>query len=227
MELSKCPKNGKKSHASREEAEGFATRIKADHPEQVLQHAYACEDCPHWHLSALPPDSYNLARPTVPTPVSDDSRATKYMGKKEEIAKLRHQGKDLMEISAITGVPYGSVRHYLIELGLYQPNMRGERTNQIVSIESLDEEEAKALALVEQIRNRKQKLIELKALKIELLDSGVLLKKEGNVLQFSFEEAAKLIEKVIDYVPTREKILERLTLPGVAQTPTQTSESHA
>src|ERR1700694_5663154 len=55
-------KTKKKCFTTREEAENFANDIKSRYPEQVQQHAYACEDCPNWHLTAMSVEAHALYR---------------------------------------------------------------------------------------------------------------------------------------------------------------------
>ena len=212
-DLSKCPKTGKRSFPTKDAAETFAAELKHKYPEQVPQHAYACEDCPAWHLSALSPEAYATAKTRWPSaPPADDGRAGKYDDQKDEIVRLFRQGNDFQDIAAKTGLPYASVRYYCIALGLYTPNSRNVTVKPAVPIfiEDLDKEEASLEERLREVRQHKQKLLEAKILRIEGVNSGVLIKKEGNALQLTYADAEDLVAKLIDHLPTREELLARL-----------------
>lgn len=66
MNTTGCP-SGKKGHISKEVAEGFAADVQQRNQGQVPQYAYACEECPNWHLSAIPPEAHAAARTRWPS----------------------------------------------------------------------------------------------------------------------------------------------------------------
>jgi hypothetical protein len=211
-EISKCPKTSKRCFPTKDDAESFAAELRDKYPEQVQQHAYACEYCPAWHLSALSAEAFATVTTRWPSAPTEEGRAGKYEDQKDEIAKLFHQGNDFQGISAKTGVPYGSVRYWCIKLGLYEPTSRNITTRPaaLTSIEDLSNEECSLQERLREVQLRKQRLIEAKMLRIEVLNSGFLIKKEGNVLQVTFDDAEDLVAKLIDHLPNREELLARL-----------------
>lgn len=56
-----CPCE-KKLFASREEAEQFETANRKRFPNQPIQYAYKCPDCPFFHLTSKPPEAFALGR---------------------------------------------------------------------------------------------------------------------------------------------------------------------
>src|SRR5215472_9221995 len=56
-----CP-SGKKIYITQEAAENFSKYLQEKYPDQMKQYAYACERCPNFHLSAMPPEARELAK---------------------------------------------------------------------------------------------------------------------------------------------------------------------
>ena len=214
---STCPTE-KRQFESRGTAESFAEGLKSKYPDQAPQYPYACEDCPHWHLTAEPPESYALARPRWPETPGDaeEKGRTKHANKEPDIVRLYKEGKTMPQIASITGVPHPSVRYILIKLGHFRPT-RMSSTSHIPawvkkppSVEVLDEEEARLAAQLESIRKRKELLIEAKRLKIEVSSEFLLIRKEGNTLQLSFAEAADMVKGILDVHPDGASVLDML-----------------
>jgi hypothetical protein len=227
-DISKCPKTGKRSFPTRNDAEAFAAELEDKYPQQVQQYAYACEDCPEWHLSAYPPEAYATVMTHWPsTSSTKDGRAGKYADRKDDIAKLYREGNDFQGIAAKTGVPYQAVRYYCIELGLHEPAPRNvtPKPAALTSIEDLSNEECSLKDRLREVQLRKQRLIEAKMLRIEVVNSSVLIKKEGNVLQVTLEDAEDLVAKLIDHLPNREELLARLVDSLPSSKPTNEIET--
>jgi hypothetical protein len=215
-ESSECPKS-KKCFPSREAALKFEEENQAKYPDRAKQHAYACEDCPNWHLSALPPESQAMLRSRSYFPPVSQDKATRhgmsaFESRKPEIAALFKQGLSFNAISEQTGIPYYHVYNFCVALGLHQPKtnprisegLRANHSNPVVSIEALASEEEALQAKLRQVQTKKQQLIEAKMLRIGPHNgSGVVIRKEGNVLALSFSDAQELVERLIDYLSNR------------------------
>jgi len=198
---SECPTK-KKCFASREAALRFEEEVQAKYPNQVKQYAYACEDCPNWHLSTLSPEAYELSKsrpaPVIPPANHKDT-------KREQILALKRQGLSISEIATRTGVAYQTAYGHCVGAGLHVPTPSGTRPSSIKSamtVESLSEEERELQVKLQDVQRKKQQLIEAKTLKIGpcFNGQGVRISREGNVLALSFGDAEQLIEKLSDYL---------------------------
>jgi hypothetical protein len=219
-----CPTK-KKCFPTKEAAEEFSKRVAETYPNQPKQHVYACEDCPSWHLTAMPPSAYAMVRsrsyfPSVPeSPTKGRGHfpgTGKYEQRKPEIAELFKQGLKCSEISRKTGIPYCTVYNACIDLGLHQPKTKrhiseGNRHSQSTaaatsSIEDLSSQEQALQAQLCEIQAKKQKLIDAKKLMIGPYNgSGVLLQKEGNTLVLSSEDAKDLIARLAEYLAASQE----------------------
>ncbi len=196
---SECPTK-KKCFASREAALRFEEEVQAKYPNQMRQYAYACEDCPNWHLSSLPPEARELSksRPAPVIPPADHKDTTR----REQILALKRQGLSITEIARRTGVVYQTAYGYCVNAGLHIPTSSGTRPSikPALTVESLSREEQELQAKLHDIQRKRQQLIEAKALKIGSCSQGVRIEKEGNILALSFADAEQLIEKLSDYL---------------------------
>jgi hypothetical protein len=220
---SPCPSQ-KKCYPTRDAAEQFARGLAEKYPEQVKQHAYACEDCSNWHLSAMSPDAQAMVcsrsyLPQVPENKAARLGTSAFEGRKPEIAELFRQGFSFKAISEKTEIPYSHVYNICIALGLHQPKtnprisegLRASQSKSVRSLETLSSEEENLLArlgemqaLLREIQTKKHQLLEASMLRIGPHNgSGLIIEKEGNVLVLSFAEAEELAERLIDNLPTQ------------------------
>ena len=97
-----------------------------------------------------------------------------------------------------------TIRHYLTGLGIHKPNQRQVENNQrkynptVASIEAQEQELERQL---HEVQEKKQALIEAKALKIVNMVNDqqqpvVVIRKEGMSLAVSIEDAFLLVEKL-------------------------------
>ncbi len=193
----------KKSYPSRGAAEEFAADLRNRYPDQVQQYAYVCEECPNWHLSSMPPEAYELSKshPAPAIPPAHKSTSTR-----DRVLDLKRQGLGFSEIARQTGVVYQTAYKYCVDAGLHvplpQPRSASSSIKPAMTVESLSTEERELQAKLEDIKRKKEQLIEAKALKIGpwFGNQGVRIEKEGNVLALSLADAEQLIEKLSDYL---------------------------
>jgi hypothetical protein len=199
----------KKSYPSRAAAEEFAADLKNRYPEQVQQYAYPCEDCPNWHLSSMPPEAYELSK-SHPAPAIPPAR--KDTSTRERVLNLKRQGLSVSEIARQTGIVYQTAYSYCVDAGLHvprpQPRPASSSIKPAMTVESLSTEERELQAKLEDIKRKKEQLIEAKALKIGPYFGGVRIEKEGNILALSFAEGQDLVEKLIDYLSRHQPAAE-------------------
>src|SRR5258706_16011376 len=77
---SSCPSQ-KRSFLNSAAAESFSNEIAVKYPNQVRQHAYACEDCPNWHLSAMTADSHAMVQSRSNLPKAEQYSAPDLPGR--------------------------------------------------------------------------------------------------------------------------------------------------
>jgi hypothetical protein len=216
-----CPST-KKEYFNREDAEKFAAKLKRDYPNEAEQYAYACEDCNHYHLSTIPPESRSLAKvayPAVPEPSLSPLQERYRKTTKEDIDQmcvLYRQGKDYSQISRILNATPATVRYWLVKsdqvpgLTVVDGRVVEIATITKTSMEKIEDEEAKILARLEELKKRREEIFEAKRLKVEPNQTGFVFRKEGNVLSLSFEDVTSLIKQVFPMLPNRSEVADEL-----------------
>jgi hypothetical protein len=212
-------RTGKKEFPTCAAAESFASELQRKNPTAVRQSAYACEECAHWHLSAMTTEAYSMAH-------SRSSYSDKYgrvpgLGRKHAhlqtkikeayLADVKQNGQHgaVARMAQKFEVKYPLVRIFLIETGLHKTSQvrsdAGRRARQNVqkanappTVESLSSEEEQAKAQLAAIQAKKQALIDAKALTIkDTIDkNGVIIRKEGYTLVLSYDDAFELVDKL-------------------------------
>ena len=128
---------GKKCYPNSTAAESFASELQRNYPDEVRQSAYACEECPYWHLSKLDAGTHSMSRSTLPTNGSYapglGPRYQHLQSKIKEIyiAKQKARGGTykgiITEVCCELGVPVKDnplVNRFLVEVGIHKKNPR-------------------------------------------------------------------------------------------------------
>jgi hypothetical protein len=133
-----CPTE-KKCYRTSAEAESAASELQRKDPTAVRQAAYACEECPNWHLSSMTTDAHAMvgARSYLPTNGSyAPGLGPKYQHMQSKIKELYlskhkdHAGaykgiiKDVCNELEIPEIHKTMIRTFLIESGIHKPNPR-------------------------------------------------------------------------------------------------------
>jgi len=212
-------RTGKKAFPTSAAAESFASELQRKNPTAVCQSPYACEECPHWHLSAMTTDAHSMAH-------SRSSFSEKYgrapgLGlkyahlqtkiKEAYLADVKENGQHgaLMRMARKFEVEYHLVRIFLTETGFHKASQARsdagrrawqnlQKTNSAPTVESLSTEEEQAKAHLATIQAKKQALIDAKALKVTdtINKNGVIIRKEGNTLVLAYDDAYELVDKL-------------------------------
>jgi hypothetical protein len=213
-----CP-TGKKAFPTSAAAESFASELQRKNPTAVRQSAYACEECPHWHLSAMTADAYSMAQ-------SRSGFSEKYgrvpgLGlkyahlqtkiKEAYLADVKENGQHgaVMRVARKFEVEYSLVRIFLIETGLHKTSQARsdagrrawqnvQKANAAPTVESLSSEEEQVKAQLAALQAKKQALIDAKALKVsDTIDkNGVIIRKEGYTLVLAYDDAFELVDRL-------------------------------
>lgn len=213
-----CP-TGKKVFPTSAAAESFASELQRKNPTAVRQSAYACEECPHWHLSAMTTDAHSMAQ-------SRSSFSEKYgsvpgLGlkyahlqtkiKEAYVADVKENGQhgSVMRMARKFGVEYPLVRTFLTEAGLHKTNQarseaarrawqNSQKAKSAPTVESLSSEEEQAKAQLAAIQAKKKALIDAKALKVtDTIDkNGVIIRKESYTLVLAYDDAFELVDRL-------------------------------
>ena len=122
---STCPTE-KICYGSKQEAEKSSQEMQAKYPHQATQHAYACNQCPNWHLSALQADAFGMAssrQQIAPESMLRNANASKggrpkgYRTRTEmeklEAFKLQAQKMTIAAIAEKLGVSYATAWNWL------------------------------------------------------------------------------------------------------------------
>ncbi len=218
-----CPKK-KKCFSSKQEAVAWEETNRQKYPNIAKQHAYLCEDCPSWHLSAMPPESFGLARSSV-RPIEPET--IKLSGRRrctlEEIehryrvigaAMDENPGLSRAQLAAKICGPLGisevnayqflrSHEEQLSARGLPIDAQYGRRHRRIsTSLETISQKRSTLEAQLAALNREEQRLIEAKALKLTPCweGNGVLIQKEGSSLGLTLDDAKELAEKLMEYL---------------------------
>jgi hypothetical protein len=223
--VSNC-RTQKKSFPTSAAAETFASEVQLRNPGQVRQHAYACEECPNWHLSAMTPGAHAMVESRSSGLLSEASKYASVPGLGRKYAHLQTKIKDVYQrlaqerggqfhgiISQVTravGMPNDDgqvVRIFLTDAGLYRPNPRmvasqGRPAKFLPSIEGITAEEQELESRLRELHAKKQALIDAKAFKFGLGPdkTTVVIKKEAQTFALTIDDARELTEKLVDFL---------------------------
>jgi hypothetical protein len=187
-------------------SEGEAVQFETQNREKynlAKQFAYKCESCVGWHLTAMPPDAYTLAK----SPIYESSNAlaterltgTSKRERDQKMLDLYTAGKKRHQIAEEMGCTYQTVCAVLRSFD--HPATTAGRTHRIQGLSTLDEvaERKKTLlAELERVTQTERQLIERKALKLLPCweGAGILIEKEGNRLALALPDCKELVEKL-------------------------------
>jgi hypothetical protein len=188
----------KKPFATQTEAVSWEANNRAKYPTNPQQHPYKCEDCPAWHLTSKSPDASGLAQ-------VDYAKFQRFVPPSErrprgettaKVLDLHGQGFSTPQIAARLGVSAVTVYYHLNkETG---KTWKGNPT--VITLDTLSQKESELQRQLHKVQVEKERLIELKKLKLESCwgGTGVLLSKEGNKLALGLEDARLLVDKLTD-----------------------------
>lgn len=202
MEIIKCPKNGKRSFATEQQAVDFEQRNREQWGSQP-QYVYACEDCPSWHLSSSPPGNNTIAHTQLPVVPETETRK---LGKKgietAEVVRLKESGMTVQEIADHFQVTVPAIYHHLRK-------ENKEESSQLITYEEhrdrriqLEAEVSKLQEEIKRVKAIEDRLFDQRQLKIGYGPDGVILSKNGNQFSLTKEDLEKLLSEMTSNVAT-------------------------
>jgi hypothetical protein len=196
-----CPSK-KRVFASKTEAAEFETSNRKKH-NLAQQYPYKCEDCPAYHLTSKPPDAFAMAksRRLLPQPVEDNSKRAGKGERLAQVASLVAQGiTDKKTIAAKLGI---SVANAYIVLSKVRKQEQERLKAAPATIDDIDAQEKALQAQLQKLAAEKQRLIDLKALKVLPCRNGegVFIQKENERMTLPLADVAELTEKLMDFLP--------------------------
>jgi hypothetical protein len=210
----------KKSFTTSATAESFASELQIKYPTQARQSAYACEDCPNWHLSAMDPVAHGLSRANISSSVNIPWAPGLHRNLQHLQTKIKEAYSEYMKANAnnswkavghvcsalnITdSYEKQTIRTYLVNIGVHNTNPRaveGQQRKNGLSVESLESQEQQLEKQLSELHAKKMALIEAKAIKItNMLNDEqqpvVVIRKEGMSFVVSPADAYTLVEKL-------------------------------
>ena len=165
------------------------------------QYVYKCDDCPDYHLSATSPEAFAMAksRALLPRPVEDNGKKAGKGERVNQVKSLLAQGiADPKAIAARLDISVANASVVLSKVG----KQERERLNAApITIDAIDAEEKVLIAQLQKLTAEKQRLLEMKALKIMSCwdGDGVLIQKENERMALRLEDAQELAEKLLDF----------------------------
>ncbi|HEY4740395.1 MAG TPA: helix-turn-helix domain-containing protein [Candidatus Acidoferrales bacterium] len=185
----------KKRFATEQEAVGFEAKGRATYG-GIRQHAYLCEDCGSYHLSCLSPDARNVTdykriengRPAAAFEkrrrVTDDDV--------RQMVALRKQGLDNTQIAERLNFSDTTVSKHL--------KRQAEAPKfQQPTVDSLSSEEKHLEAKLNRVREEKQRLIELNAVKVaRLVDDQVSIRRGLQSILLTVDDALDVTIKLTE-----------------------------
>ncbi len=197
-----CPRNGKRSFKSKPDAVAFEEKNRVLHG-RARQHAYACEDCPDWHLTAMPPGTSTMATSRLdeallrsagrPTGVRNVDRA--------EVVRLKASGMTQQKIADRLGVSPQTVGYHLRKanggMSVTSSTLIVRPVKQAVTLAQVTDEEAALLAKLEEIKRTKERLLEATRMKVEVQGDNIIVRKNGGQITLALTD----IEQLVDCVP--------------------------
>lgn len=196
-----CPSKKKVFVSESEAAEWEASNRKKHNLAQ--QHPYKCEDCPHYHLTAMTPDAFAMAnsRRSLPQPVENKSKKAAKGERQAQVTRLVAQGiTDAKTIATKLDI---SVANAYIVLSKVRKQQQERLKAAPVTIDDIDAQEKALQAQLQKLAGEKQRLIDLKALKVKRCwnGEGVLIQKENEHMALRLADVAELAEKLMDFLP--------------------------
>lgn len=193
----------KKSFASEQEAVSFESKRRATYG-GVKQYAYLCEDCDSYHLSALPPDARNAVANYAK--IENGRPATAFEKRRRvtdddarQMVALRKQGLDEKQIAERLEFSKATVSKHLkhqTEAPKLQPP----------TIESLSSEEKQLEAKLNLIREEKQRMIEVNAVKVaKLVDDHISIRRGLQSVLLTVEDALDVTIKLNEVLGLSDK----------------------
>jgi hypothetical protein len=200
-----CPTK-KKFFISESQAVDWEAQSREKH-NLAKQHSYKCEDCIGWHLTAIPPDAYTLAK----SPIYESSNAlaterltgTSKRERDQKMLDLYTAGKDRHQIAEELDCGYQTVCHVLRSFD-GKPIKKAGRTQSLSTLDEVAEAKKKLIAELEMVTQTERQLIERKALKLLPCwdGAGILIEKEGNRLALALPDCKELVEKLVAILST-------------------------
>lgn len=194
VDIPKCPKTGKRSFETEQQALEFEERNREQYG-NPHQYAYACEDCPSWHLSSSPPGNNRIAQVRLPVALETSTSLTG-VGHKQgietaEVLRLRESGLTMQQIADRLHVSVATVSYHL------RKDSKDVATPATVSKtghQDLDVVEAELLRQLEEIQKKKKLMEEAKRLRVEKVNpNSIRIAKEGEAAILPMSELDQLI----------------------------------
>ena len=195
----------KKPFATEREALTFEAEIRAKH-NNARQYAYKCPECPStYHLSALPPDAYELSKVNTSShAIAEAARlqpARRSKMNRIEVEQFRKKvgeylaaGMSLRQIAEKTGRSYPTAAFHAMKLRGHKP----AASSNGCTVKGLEAQEQSLLEQIQGVQRKKQALIDAMQLRVQLTASGkaVSMQKEGEHMILKLDDAYELVEKL-------------------------------
>ena len=182
----------KKSFATEQEAVSFEAKRRATYG-GIRQQAYLCEDCGSYHLSSLPPGAGNVTNyKSIENAAAFEKRRRVTDDDVRQMVALRKQGLDDTEIADRLEFSETTVSKHL-KRQTEAPKL------QRPTVDSLSSEEKNLEAKLNRVREEKQRLIELNAVKVaKLVDDQVSIRRGLQSILLSVDDALDVTIKLTE-----------------------------
>jgi len=190
-----CSKTQKKKFATKQEAEGWEERNRAQYG-IAKQNAYACEHCDSYHLSSLLPGANGHSAITTNyaaienRKVPSDRKQHRVMSEEDvkQMHELRRQGLTMAEIASRVGCSTPTVIKYLNN-NQHQPTA--------ASLDAIALKKKELEGQLRKLEEEEQRIIEAKRLKVaKLLDGSIQIRKETAFIVLSPGDCTELHGKL-------------------------------
>lgn len=186
----------KKPFATEQEAVSFEAKRRATYG-GTSQYAYLCEDCDSYHLSSLPPGAGNVTNYKRiengrPAAAAFEKRRRVTDDDVRQMVALRKQGLDDTRIAERLEFSETTVSKHL-KRQTEAPKLQQPTVN------SLSSEEKHLEAKLNRVREEKQRLIELNAVKVaKLVDDQVSIRRGLQSILLSVDDALDVTIKLTE-----------------------------
>lgn len=182
----------KKSFATEQEAVSFEAKRRATYG-GIKQHAYLCEDCGSYHLSGLSPDAGNVTNyKRIENSAAFEKRRRVTDDDVRQMVAFRKQGLDDAQIAERLEFSETTVSKHL-KRQTEAPKL------QQPTVDSLSSEEKHLEAKLNRVREEKQRLIELNAVKVaKLVDDQVSIRRGLQSILLSVDDALDMTIKLTE-----------------------------
>lgn len=194
-ENNKCPKCGKRIFETRQEADDFEEKNRAQNGHQ---YSYLCEYSDKFHLTAQKPGDHGTTTnyEKIENAAPQRRKYARYRTlTSEEIAQaldLKSKGMSFAALARKFGTGYGP---------LYKALKDARRIPPPVTVDSLESQEREVEMKLNRIREEKQKLIEAARIKVlRLADGRIQLKKELQSFILPEEDCITLVTMLEDFL---------------------------